>query len=306
MDNVFDRNFLQNLVAEKQQEQEVINAYPYLRNCLNAVSPDQKIYRIESFDNFLTNLTQKQLYFKCPEAWKDDKFDGVFVRTPIHFSQTGTQANHGYKRDYFCQCWSCEEMEVMWKLKSPEYKGIMIVSTVDKVMRQIWDMVPEPIQRYVGRVQYCPIEQIKSKYFFADKLGDFYDMVQSSGHGIATTFLFKPDSLSHENEVRFVIYEKQNEDEPPDHILVPAPEPKDYIDKIIIDPRAIPDFEKFVRSSLSKYPWLTENIQRSMKDPCTVNEVPLSEYYKKADDRYGLPSEYIFRDPPANKGYRQH
>lgn len=57
--------------------------YPYYKNKLNGIRPDQVIYRIEPFNCFLGNVMKKQLYFAWPGKWKDmDIFDGAFVRIP--------------------------------------------------------------------------------------------------------------------------------------------------------------------------------------------------------------------------------
>ena len=158
---------LDKILEEARKKQEMLKKYVYWLNRLTTISPDQKIYRIEPVDNFLFNIKQKKLYFKYPGAWQDI-FDGAFVRTPIYFLKDGIRAGQAYKDTYFCQCWSGEEQEIMWKLYSKDCRGVMAVSTVDKMMNLVWNRSTQFMHtmRYVGDVIYCPVNEMRDTRFF--------------------------------------------------------------------------------------------------------------------------------------------
>jgi len=284
---------LRQIVEEKQA---IINSCPYYKNKLNKVKPEQTIYRIECFDCFLDNVKNNQLYFAWPGKWKDkggDIFDGAFVRIPIYFRKGNILANHAYRQDYFCQCWSCKESETMWKQysKKPD-ENVMIVSTVDKVMKQIW--TDESCGKYVGMVKYRPVENIRKENFFQSEFNASCNIFNEIG--MAQTFLFKPDNLSYEREVRFIARMKaeQEQQKERDSILVNIlSKPHDFIDKILIDPRASRTFEIKARNALSQYCTTVERSSRSQK---AIEEADISMFYKANENNYGLPEKYSFTE----------
>ncbi|MGD0077985.1 MAG: hypothetical protein ABSB91_05075 [Sedimentisphaerales bacterium] len=276
-----------------KERQAIINQCPYHKNKLNDVRPEQTIYRIERFNYFLDNVKNKQLYFSWPgrKEWKDI-FDGVFVRTPIDVKKGDiVGARQSYDRDYFCQCWSCEELEIMWNLLSKNpYETVMIVSTTDKIMRQIW--TDEFCGKYVGLVEYHPIVDMRKEDFFQSVLGQSWEVFNETG--MARTFLFKPDSLSYEKEDRFIARMKVGHGQQKEGITVCiSGQPQDYIDRILVDPRTSEAFESEVRKALSKYGLIVERSNKNRKD---IEDSVISSYYQKSKDNYGLPKTYVFRE----------
>jgi hypothetical protein len=273
-----------------EDRQAIINQCPYYKNKLNDVRPEQQIFRIESFDRFINNIRNRELSFTWPGGWQDI-FDGVFVRTPVYFKKDDIEAIQDYSQDYFCQCWSYEELEIMWKMWSLcPYETVMIVSTIDKIMRQIW--TDEACGKYVGMIEYHPIDNMRKEEFFHSVFGQSWNLFNETG--VAQTFLFKPDGLSHEKEVRFVTQIKTEEGQKKDNIMVCiSGQPRDYIDKILVDPRASGTFENEVREALSQYGLI---IERSSKNRKNIEGAVVNSYYEKSTDNYGLPSRYVFEE----------
>lgn len=275
-----------------EERQAIINHCPYYKNNLNDVEPEQTIYRIEPFDCFMSNVKNNQLYFAWPGKWKDI-FDGAFVRTPVYFEKGNVLANHAYRQDYFCQCWSYEELESMWKLLSLKpYETVMIVSTVDKIMRQIW--TDESCGKYVGTVIYRPVDNMRKEGFFQSEFKASCNVFNETG--MAQTFLFKPDSLLHEREIRFITRMKaeQGQQKKDDDIEVGVSnKPRDYIDRILIDPRASKTFEIKTRNALSQYGLI---VKRSNKNQKTIEDTDINEFYQPSKNNYGLPRKYVFSE----------
>lgn len=273
-----------------EERQAIINQCPYYKNKLNHIRPEQQIYRIEPFVRFTDNISNKRLSFTLPKVWQDT-FDGAFVRTPVYFEQGKVSANHAYRQDYFCQCWSYEELESMWKLLSPNpYETVMIVSTVDKIMRQIW--TDESCGKYVGIVEYQPVENMRKESFFQSEFKASCYVFNEIG--MAKTFLFKPDSLSYEKEIRFITRMKAEQEQQKERIMVCiSSQPIDYIDKILVDPRASETFESEVRGALSQYGLIVE---RSNKNKKTIEDTDINEVYQPSKNNYGLPRRYVFSE----------
>jgi hypothetical protein len=301
--NMRDDNLIRKLIGVTQkmplekmlkERQKAMRECPYYKNKLNEINPTQAIFRIETFSCFLDNLMTKQLYFAWPGKW-NDIFDGAFVRTPVYFKQGDILAEaQSYNRDYFCQCWARKELEVMWKLYSlPPYETVMSISTVDKVMRQIWK--DESCGRYVGLAEYRPIEDMRNENFFQSQFNSSPHLFNEVG--IAQTFLFKPSSLSYENEVRFIVRETVEKGEQRErlHLMVNFDKSCSYVDKILIDPRASETFEQYVRDALKKHN-LDQKVERSIKSKKLVDETDISEFSQSSGDNYGLPKRYIFNE----------
>lgn len=281
------------------KEAVIIGKYPYYKNILNNIIPAQgievfdkfamqEIYRIESFNHFLDNIKKKQLFFSWPGKWEDD-FDGAFVRTPIHFVKSDIIAKQSYNRDYFCQCWSGKESAVMWKnfsMNPNEY--IMIVSTVDKIMKSIWN--DEACGKYVGSVRYCSVADMIKESFFESKFGASCYLFNEIG--MASTFLYKPDNLFYEKEIRFVAKAVIKQGQQKDNIMIGiSGKPADYIDKIIIDPRADLALTNNIVKKLEKYELNSVRSSIPQKD---VENAEISNYYLPSSNNYNLPPQYSF------------
>lgn len=236
-----------------------MKGHPYLENILNFDISllENKIFRIERFSNLSENLKQNQLSFSHPEEWPDI-FDSIFVRTPVKIG--GLLVDQAYKDHYFCQCWNTKGNELMWSLYSAkechdgqdEWAGIMLESSIGRIMRSIWDSSDRMIRlkRYVGEMEYCPIGELMNEHFFAGRLGG--GIVDPSGRRIARTFLYKRDFFSYENEVRFIACEKNGVKRNRVNIKA-ALAPRDYINRVFVDPRASDAFFRKAKGVFREY-----------------------------------------------------
>lgn len=210
---------------------------PWRKDCIlfSEESFEKPIFRIERFKNFLENIKRGQLFFRHPREW-EDPYDSVFVRSKIKFPDSIT-ASQSYAKDYFCQCWSTKHTERMWRQysQSKDGIGIMMVSTIGRIMQKIWQ---NNCTRFVGKVQYFPIQTIKSPDFLEKIFGHYTRMFKTKG--IAETFLLKDDSYQYEEEVRFIVIERGDDDR--EHVMISC-DLKDVVQEVVVDPRA-DDFEK--------------------------------------------------------------
>ena len=232
-------NEIEKCIKDNLERIEKEREMPWLKDYISVSEEfsEKQIFRIERFENFLENIKEKQLFFRHPSKW-EDPYDSVFVRSKIKFPD-GTTAFQSYAKDYFCQCWSTKHTERMWRQYSQSMDGIMMVSTIRRIMQKIWQ---NNCTRYVGKVQYFPIEAIKSPDFLEKQFGHYVDMFNPNG--IAKTFLFKDDSYQYEEEVRFIVMEQGKDDR--GHVMISC-DLKDVIQEVVVDTRTSDEFFENVR-----------------------------------------------------------
>lgn len=254
------RKDIEERLRSKREELDREQKYPYLRNLLSDdISPDQPVFRILPFKHLVPNLIRQDHYFSHPKSWKkDDPYDSIFLRVPIELPD-GTLANHSYGTDYFCQCWSTDSQSAMWRLYSQDLEGVMLISTVDKVMRSLWDPNDSEVhlKRYVGRAIYKPLSDLQDEFFFQKVFSGHMDLFVASGFGLIQTLLFKDEFFQHEKEIRFIA--KAKGDGKQLGVMIPSLVPgKGYIDKVLVDPRTDDVFLQKVRKELDPFGVETE------------------------------------------------
>ncbi len=231
---------------------------PWSKDCLSGHT-NEPIFRIEHFLDFLTNIYNDQLYFRNPGKW-EDPYDSVFARSHIEFPE-GVLARQDYAKEYFCQCWSSEHTEKMWRQYSKNAQSVMLVSTIGKVMNEIWQ---NNATRFVGEVMYFPLDEIKKADFF-ERIFDHYENVFRP-LGMAMAFLIKDDSYQYEEEVRFIIWEKQGCGR--DSIVVKC-KLQNVIEKVIVDPRADNTFFQMIQGVLRPFNLTVQRADEWYKFPMT-------------------------------------
>ncbi len=236
---------------ETEQKRKILEAFPYYENVFGL--KDRVIYRIEKLDHMKENLKQCVLYFKHPSRW-GDRFDSIFVRVPLQLN--GITAEHDYRDEYFCQCWSSHNREAMWQIYNTINcgRGVMFVSTVNKIMRAIWDQSDDAIhiKRWAGEVMYVRLRELIQENFFEKIYGNAINVFESSCKGLVMTFLFKQDFYEHEKEIRFIAHKKSCKRKEYALIKVQG-QWKDIIDKVITDPRANEEFVKEATTIFEPY-----------------------------------------------------
>lgn len=193
------------------------------------IEPDQKIYRYMSLKKFMHFIETNKTFFTRLSSW-DDTWEAPTMKLPTQFTN-GQIAVPQYsgEMDLFAQCWtSKEESDAMWRIYSSSKDGIRIGTTAKK-----FELLQGGINHYV-------IERV----FYYKKLieGANYINESSSIMKIIRGGLIKRDAFEHEEEVRVIflnqprIVDKCAKDE--DNYFELDLNAKDFIDEIVIDPRA--------------------------------------------------------------------
>jgi hypothetical protein len=249
--DIFDeaRKFLSTKEGEKHlkdslerviMELKEYNGKPYARNVipetLDCFSP---VYRIETSDNFLSNVDGKVLYFSHPKKWLvGDRLDSIILRKKVILPD-GLIVTQRYFEDTFCQCWSKKQSKKMWEEygKDPQYRNVAMVSSVDKIMRTLEngkDVLDYSETFWAGEVNYSSFDYDGMDILLrtvADQMAYF------KSRTIASCYLEKRSSFDFENEIRLIATNCKL-DMGKEFSLVPVVHNfQNFLDGVIIDPR---------------------------------------------------------------------
>jgi len=202
---------------------------------------DSPIYRIISIERLFELFNTNKNTLVSPSMW-DDPFEN-FIMNATGELNSGEIFSIGFRNDFYGQCWTkTRESDAMWRIYSPDKKGVRIKTTPRKLLKSLYDISGEyrDISCFIGKVNYFTKPKLKN---LLDNYGQNW-ILDNTGIGQARTFLFKRNAFKHENEIR-IIYNSQGKDKI-DNIHSYIIDPFDLIDDIVFDPR-IPykEFKEF-------------------------------------------------------------
>ncbi len=216
------------------------NGKPYARNVIpETLDCFFPVYRIETSDNFFSNVGNKVLYFSHPKKWLiGDQLDSIILRKKVILPD-GSIVTQRYFEDTFCQCWSKKQSKKMWEEygKDPQYKNVAMVSRVDKIMRTLEDgkdVLDYSETFWAGEVNYSDFDDDGANILLRT-LADQMDYFKS--RTIASCYLEKRSKFYFEDEIRFIATNCKL-DMGKEFSLIPVVHNfKGFLDGVIIDPR---------------------------------------------------------------------
>lgn len=226
---------------------------PYLNNLIpDSLDCLMPIYRIETLADFLSNFKNNLLYFSHPKKWLLGKqVDSIILRKKV-FLPDGSIADHKYFEDTFCQCWSKKQSMNFWEKYSRgvEYKNIMMVSSVDKIMRSL-----ENFNTPMGYSEKFWAGEATFRNFDDDGINILIKSDEEvnlflNRKTIAGCYLEKRSSYYPDAEIRFVV-NGQEADSGKDFTMVSLTSDfKNILDGVVLDPRMPPDSKKQISREL--------------------------------------------------------
>ena len=184
-----------------------------LNNVLNDLEPQSKIFRIIKLSHLEQILKENISFFSKPATWTD-KYDSLFLQSKaILKNEDGSEqtAKHSHLDDFYCQCWCKQngESDAMWRIYSPNHDNVMIVSTVGQIFDSIWNKGSQTkyIDYFCGAVAYVEQQKLSDPSYFIKNISNpmFPD---STCKNLAHSLLIKLSAYQHEDEVRFIIRQK--------------------------------------------------------------------------------------------------
>lgn len=197
----------------------------------------KKLYRIMDFDRVVQIFEKKELYFGKPRIW-DDPYENIL--------------SHSKSDHIFSQCWSFSSVsDAMWRIYSKHGMGVRISTSFEKLDASLKAPQDDGVHMYRLRaVKYVsPIKIRQEAIEVANCSKTNLDLAR-----VVDLLYMKRWAFRHEKELRATIFFPGEEDTyNAPGVTVPI-EPNDFIESILLDPRApeelIKSFEHYFRNVL--------------------------------------------------------
>lgn len=196
---------------------------------LNNKEFDMPIYRIFKKKHFTELINEKKNVLVSPKLW-DDPYENILLSKGVEVEVDGQPIEPGFMKNVYCQCWSMlGESDAMWRIYSHSNENVMIKSTPRKLLESLKkNNIFKDIKCFIGKVDY--IDESEYQEYF-----DQFEIDDTDGSGIAKAMLCKRKAFKHEEEIR-LIYSDNNE-EIESELYSYEVNITDIIDELIMDPR---------------------------------------------------------------------
>ena len=160
--------------------------------------PENRIYRIISFQRLAELLLYKKNTLVDPAIWEDeDPFEGwIAKQLQCKFNEFNLPGK------FFAQCWTSKyASDAMWNIYSNGTDGIRIRTTVDKLKESIKDQ--GVLHKNIYKIAYKDASELDGK--------DFVDQARLNCKSykicaLARTYTYKRKAFEHEGEFRLICY----------------------------------------------------------------------------------------------------
>lgn len=210
---------------------------------LDLTRKDNHIYRIISIDRLLLLFSTKENVLVNPRKW-DDPFENFILNSKVRL-QSGELASFDFRDNFYGQCWTRHKAsDAMWRIYSPKSNGVRIRTTIPKLANSLSKTLGQwsHISCFMGKVKYLNNKKMMD---FANTI--FKDVAFPKSNLFAETLLIKRPAFKHENEVRLLYFERENNSR--NDLYKYSFDPHEVIDQVMIDPRV--DYKTFLAMKAS-------------------------------------------------------
>jgi hypothetical protein len=238
---------------------------------INSNSLDTPIYRIIPFDYLVDMLIHSQLVLVKPKLW-DDPFEEFLSKQKLIGPNGENYTLKNFGNNFFSQCWTMDfESDFMWRVYSPNNRGVKIKSTLKIICDEILKHLDESHFLQIGKVDYWNDKKIRENFenpLFLSKL-----MFEGYYHSL----LIKKESFRHENEVRIIHTPKDVNSKNKDIIKLKV-DPNVLIQSIQLHPKLSDELRPDMINTIRKLGFNNEVIN---SDLFSVPELKLTMNWKK-------------------------
>jgi hypothetical protein len=242
------------------------------------IQKDTPIYRYMGLEEFHC-LMNGTLRLTCPFKWVEadggDRWENVLFQTKIYRDEKQIDTETDGRKTYV-HCWThVPESDAMWQLYGAD-RSVKIRTTAEKLLGAANNAIPLgknlSILFKIGRVSYLKEDEIRGFFSTREKIVEAIRCHHE-------TMMIKRDFYSHENEVRLVAYDFNDENrrlemdrhnlkfspEEPNHldIQIGAGTAGEWIDELVIDPRLSDFWKRVVRDLVLKTKFDENRIKKS-------------------------------------------
>ena len=220
---------------------------------------DGHIYWIISHERFMKLFDRRKNTLVKPKEW-EDTFENYTLKSKLKFPD-GTEVTLDTHERLYGQCWTTSKAsDAMWRIYSPDKKGIRIRTTVRKLLASL-DMAnvnTAMTESCIGKVEYKPEAKIA-----AQAKNAFTKNGQMTFGSLFRSLLVKRKAFNHEKEVR-LLYLDWGYELPSEDIYDYEIDPHELVTQIMIDPRVSYDEFKTIKKDIKKATGYRGDIKRSL------------------------------------------
>lgn len=200
---------------------------------------DDYIYRIISYERFIEIFDIRKNTLVKPKLW-EDTFENLVLKSKLKFLD-GTEITLDAHERLYGQCWTTSKAsDAMWRIYSPDKKGIRIRTTTDRLLDSLLmaNVDKAMNESCIGKVEYKSESKITA---LAKK--SFTKNGQLTFGSLFRSLLVKRKAFEHEKEIR-LIYLDWGKSLPIEDIYSYEIDPHELITQVMIDPRV--SYEEFI------------------------------------------------------------
>lgn len=170
------------------------------------ITLDSNIYRIMPIDRLIQVITEEKFPLFRPKIW-EDPFENLLLNSKFWIFNILTDVKE-IRDSFYGVCWSLsKENDAMWRIYSPDKRGVKIKTKISKVFDAIfYDLEDkEKISFSVGDVVYLVDKQIVA---FFNSFNENNLALADNNRSFPSSLLFKRPEFKHEDEIRFLFENK--------------------------------------------------------------------------------------------------
>lgn len=197
---------------------------------ISELDRSQYIYRVMNPRHVYDLFQNRQNVLVSPKKW-EDPFENLILASPVRLP-SGEIGEFGFRHDFYGQCWTLNKAsDAMWRIYSPERKGIRVRTTIGKLFDGLFGAMGKhaTYQVHLGKVEYK--REVELKRICEDGVE-----LTPDATGMAKTLLLKRRAFRHEREVRLLCLTRP-EDMVSDGLFRYSIDPATMVDQLMTDPR---------------------------------------------------------------------
>lgn len=176
----------------------------FIKNAININNIDTPVYRIFSYERFIELITTNQLVLVQPSMW-DDPYENFFLKTEVVSDDGEFGSLESLCNSWYGQCWTeNEDTDAMWRIYSPEKRGVRVKTTIRKLFLTLYDTSDTncSLKYFIGKVNYKDKEEI-IEFMNSTTFSEF--ILGGQNTQFAEVLCTKRTAFSHENEIRLIV-----------------------------------------------------------------------------------------------------
>ena len=224
---------------------------------LSEKEQSKPIYRIISIKRLFELFEMNKNILVHPSLW-DDPYENLILKSKVR-SNAGEIVNYRFHKNFYGQCWSLHRAsDAMWRIYSPDKRGIRIKTTPNKLLSSLYQGGAEDPSRscVIGKVRYLSEKRLLG---FGNSI---YKNGSLSKDNLFHSLLVKRLAFKHEREVRLMYYDLHDSERSKKFSYYFNPH--EVIDQLMIDPRLTKEEAFNIKSELIKVTGYEGPIKRSL------------------------------------------